>query len=231
MSKNVVEFQCYDLASDSEGNIGVILPDPLHLTSWSFWWGEDSWNQINWAGGLPWNGIRCPIVKVFRASGHSQRVGIACSLGYDNRTRSTEINDLDLIWEKPNPLKLGTYEATVTSDGKLKVGCQTITYQQAKAAFEALEAVQVSSPEPDWNKGVPRSEPVKFELGDVVTYVPWNETGRISVNSAINNVGEEVILTQCVGTSNKKWIEPHWYVSTGWTIPESAMTLVRRHDA
>lgn len=38
------------------------------------------------------------------------------------------------------PLMIGYYEARVQDDGSLKVGCQTITLKQARAALAAMEA-------------------------------------------------------------------------------------------
>ena len=139
--KKSFELQCYDVITLSDGEIGVVLPDPLNRGMCAFY--GDSWDQIECDGAKMACGIY-PVVTVHRGKGtygFGSTASIACSLGCNGRQRHNTTDGLTLVYEAQKPLKLGEYDAQFVGEGedvKLKVGCQEITRQQIEAVIEAV---------------------------------------------------------------------------------------------
>lgn len=218
MTKRVVELKCYDVLTNAAGEVGVVLPNPSNPSEWSWWYGEGAWNPVEWDdNGNPTNGNTGAIVSVHR---QGVATDIAFSICCNHRQRWNTTDDLALIWKLAPQMKLGEYEAKVVGAGdsaKLRVGCQTITYEQAKAAYEALEK-QRAVKETDSGE--------KFEKGDIVTFRMWAANGDCEdMGRSIKDIGCELPVSG--RNCSVCWSEPHYFVG-GWTVPQSAITLVRK---
>jgi hypothetical protein len=217
MVKRVIDIRYYDVLTDEHGNVGVVMPDPENQGELAWWWGVASWENITWDNGEPLSGPS-KIVSVHRAPSVNDTRTIACSLGYDKRSRHSTTEGLTLVWQRKKPLKLGEYDAKIVG-GAIRVGCQTITYEQAKEAFEALEAAR-ANPELE-------TKP-KFEVGDVVVYEAWEtESDEVDMLSANEDVGKECTIRNLAF----QYAHTHYVLrcdTRSWTVPERAITLVRK---
>lgn len=123
-----------DLTVYRNGSVRMFLNDRLS--------GHDGGNNINLYNDDLTIGTSAEydIVKVYRA-----KTGIGTFVLHETEIR-TEFGDYQVIWERPVPVKIklnNSYEALVEAD-KVKVGCQTFSFEKLEEVYLAAKKLQNS---------------------------------------------------------------------------------------